>query len=133
MLIYFSSAVFVSYLRPDLVPANLSFYEGSSTGTVSTSSIFVNVDKQTEDRYAVNLLSYLLLFPACDPVDLVVKCVVHCVKTMMHGTQREGMQMCHAQDAHTHTHTRLIVTCDLTSHGLIGDVYLGTGESVTDR
>lgn len=33
----------------------------------------------------------------------------------------------------THTHTRLIVTCDLTSHGLIGDVYLGTGESAVQQ
>ncbi|XP_019956496.2 phosphatidylinositol 4-phosphate 5-kinase type-1 beta [Paralichthys olivaceus] len=43
-------AVFSSYLRPDLVPANPSFYEGSSMGTISTSSIFVNVDHQTEER-----------------------------------------------------------------------------------
>ncbi|XP_051279639.1 phosphatidylinositol 4-phosphate 5-kinase type-1 beta [Dicentrarchus labrax] len=43
-------AVFGSYLRPDLVPANPSFYEGSSMGTISTSSIFVNVDNQTEER-----------------------------------------------------------------------------------
>ncbi|XP_034397033.1 phosphatidylinositol 4-phosphate 5-kinase type-1 beta isoform X2 [Cyclopterus lumpus] len=40
---------FGSYLRPDLVPANPSFYEGSSMGTISTSSIFVNVDKERED------------------------------------------------------------------------------------
>uniref|UniRef100_A0A8C4IJS3 PIPK domain-containing protein n=1 Tax=Dicentrarchus labrax TaxID=13489 RepID=A0A8C4IJS3_DICLA len=46
-----SAAVFGSYLRPDLVPANPSFYEGSSMGTISTSSIFVNVDNQTEERY----------------------------------------------------------------------------------
>lgn len=43
-------AVFGSYLRPDLVPANPSFFEGSSMGTISTSSIFVNVDNQTEER-----------------------------------------------------------------------------------
>ncbi|CAG5922578.1 phosphatidylinositol 4-phosphate 5-kinase type-1 beta isoform 1-T2 [Menidia menidia] len=43
-------AVFGSYLRPDLVPANPCFYEGSSMGTISTSSIFVNVDNQTEER-----------------------------------------------------------------------------------
>lgn len=43
-------AVFGSYLRPDIVPANPSFYEGSSMGTISTSSIFVNVENQTEDR-----------------------------------------------------------------------------------
>ncbi|KAG8012087.1 Phosphatidylinositol 4-phosphate 5-kinase type-1 beta, partial [Nibea albiflora] len=43
-------AVFGSYLRPDLVPVNPSFYEGSSMGTISTSSIFVNVDNQTEER-----------------------------------------------------------------------------------
>lgn len=43
-------AVFGSYLRPDLVPANPSFYEGSSMGTISTSSIFVNVDNQTGER-----------------------------------------------------------------------------------
>ncbi|XP_067464504.1 phosphatidylinositol 4-phosphate 5-kinase type-1 beta isoform X1 [Thunnus thynnus] len=43
-------AVFGSYLRPDLVPANPSFYEGSSMGTISTSSIFVNVDNQTDER-----------------------------------------------------------------------------------
>lgn len=48
----FSSAVFGSYLRPDLVPANPSFYEGSSMGTISTSSIFVNVDNQTDERYS---------------------------------------------------------------------------------
>uniref|UniRef100_A0A3B4USS7 Phosphatidylinositol-4-phosphate 5-kinase, type I, beta b n=1 Tax=Seriola dumerili TaxID=41447 RepID=A0A3B4USS7_SERDU len=48
-------AVFGSYLRPDLVPANPLFYEGSSMGTISTSSIFVNVDNQTEDRYGVYL------------------------------------------------------------------------------
>uniref|UniRef100_A0A7N6AG84 PIPK domain-containing protein n=1 Tax=Anabas testudineus TaxID=64144 RepID=A0A7N6AG84_ANATE len=47
-------AVFGSYLRPDLVPANPSFYEGSSMGTISTSSIFVNVDNQTEERYGIN-------------------------------------------------------------------------------
>lgn len=58
----FSSAVFGSYLRPDLVPANPSFYEGSSMGTISTSSIFVNVDNQTEERYSVYLSSFLL-FP----------------------------------------------------------------------
>uniref|UniRef100_A0A8C5I9K9 Phosphatidylinositol 4-phosphate 5-kinase type-1 beta-like n=1 Tax=Gouania willdenowi TaxID=441366 RepID=A0A8C5I9K9_GOUWI len=43
-------AGFGSYLRPDLVPANPSFYEGSSVGTISSSSIFVNVDNQTDDR-----------------------------------------------------------------------------------
>ncbi|KAK5871364.1 hypothetical protein PBY51_004249 [Eleginops maclovinus] len=43
-------AVFGSYLRPDLVPANPSFYEGSSMGTISTSSIFVSVDNKTEER-----------------------------------------------------------------------------------
>lgn len=49
-MIYFSSAVFGSYLRPDLVPAHPSYYDGSSTGTISNSSVFVNVDNQTEDR-----------------------------------------------------------------------------------
>lgn len=48
-----SAAVFGSYLRPDLVPANPSFYEGSSMGTISTSSIFVNLDNQTEERYCL--------------------------------------------------------------------------------
>nr|XP_020450174.1 phosphatidylinositol 4-phosphate 5-kinase type-1 beta-like isoform X2 [Monopterus albus] len=43
-------AVFGSYLRPDLVPVNLSFYDGYSMGTISTSSIYVNVDNQTEER-----------------------------------------------------------------------------------
>ncbi|KAF6729553.1 Phosphatidylinositol 4-phosphate 5-kinase type-1 beta [Oryzias melastigma] len=43
-------AIFGSYLRPDLVPANPSFYDGSSMGTISTSTIFVNVDNQTEER-----------------------------------------------------------------------------------
>ncbi|XP_067378401.1 phosphatidylinositol 4-phosphate 5-kinase type-1 beta isoform X1 [Channa argus] len=43
-------AVFGSYLRPDLVPVNPSFYKGSSMGTISTSSIFVNVDSQPEER-----------------------------------------------------------------------------------
>uniref|UniRef100_A0A667XPN7 Phosphatidylinositol-4-phosphate 5-kinase, type I, beta b n=1 Tax=Myripristis murdjan TaxID=586833 RepID=A0A667XPN7_9TELE len=48
--------VFGSYLRPDLVPATPSFYEGSSMGTISTSSIFVNMDNQTEERYSTTLL-----------------------------------------------------------------------------
>ncbi|KAF7200123.1 phosphatidylinositol 4-phosphate 5-kinase type-1 beta [Nothobranchius furzeri] len=39
-----------SYLRPDRISANPSFFEGSSVGTISTSSIFVNVDNRTEDR-----------------------------------------------------------------------------------
>ncbi|KAM3867551.1 phosphatidylinositol 4-phosphate 5-kinase type-1 beta [Diretmus argenteus] len=43
-------AVFDSYLRPDLVPATPSFYEDSSMGTISTSSIFVNLNNQTENR-----------------------------------------------------------------------------------
>ncbi|XP_056276147.1 phosphatidylinositol 4-phosphate 5-kinase type-1 beta isoform X2 [Pseudoliparis swirei] len=34
----------------DLVPANPSFYEGSSMGTISTSSIFVNVENKTKER-----------------------------------------------------------------------------------
>ncbi|XP_013884467.1 phosphatidylinositol 4-phosphate 5-kinase type-1 beta [Austrofundulus limnaeus] len=42
--------MFSSHVQPDLVPANQSFYEGSSVGTISTSSIFVNVDNQTEER-----------------------------------------------------------------------------------
>ncbi|XP_056136449.1 phosphatidylinositol 4-phosphate 5-kinase type-1 beta [Lampris incognitus] len=42
--------VYGSYLRPDLVPATPSFYDGSSMGTISTSSIFVNLDNQTENR-----------------------------------------------------------------------------------
>lgn len=57
----FSLAVFGSYLRPDLVPANPSFYEGSSMGTISTSSIFVNVDNQTEERYRVSLSLSLII------------------------------------------------------------------------
>lgn len=44
------SAVFGSYLRPDLVPPNPSAYVGSSMGTISSSSIFVCVDNQTEER-----------------------------------------------------------------------------------
>lgn len=51
LLLHFSSAVFGSYLRPDLVPANHSYYDVSSVGTISNSSVFVNVDNQTEDRY----------------------------------------------------------------------------------
>ncbi|XP_072289915.1 phosphatidylinositol 4-phosphate 5-kinase type-1 beta [Eucyclogobius newberryi] len=43
-------AVFGSYRRPDLVPATPLFYDGSSMGTISTSSIFVNVDNQTDER-----------------------------------------------------------------------------------
>lgn len=50
-VIYVSSAVFGSYLRPDLVPVNPSYYGGSSMGTISNSSVFVNVDDQTEERY----------------------------------------------------------------------------------
>lgn len=49
--VHFSSAVFGSYLRPDLVPANHAYYDSSSMGTISNSSVFVNVDNQTEDRY----------------------------------------------------------------------------------
>lgn len=45
-----SSGVFGSFLRPDLVPANPSFYEAYSMGTISTSSIYVNVESQTEER-----------------------------------------------------------------------------------
>uniref|UniRef100_A0A8D0A025 Phosphatidylinositol-4-phosphate 5-kinase, type I, beta b n=1 Tax=Sander lucioperca TaxID=283035 RepID=A0A8D0A025_SANLU len=52
-----TQAVFGSYLRPDLVPANPSFYEGSSMGTISTSSIFVSVNNQTDERYALRLYS----------------------------------------------------------------------------
>uniref|UniRef100_A0A8C9ZZQ3 Phosphatidylinositol-4-phosphate 5-kinase, type I, beta b n=1 Tax=Sander lucioperca TaxID=283035 RepID=A0A8C9ZZQ3_SANLU len=50
-----TQAVFGSYLRPDLVPANPSFYEGSSMGTISTSSIFVSepgIDQPTLDDVA---------------------------------------------------------------------------------
>ncbi|XP_030215470.1 phosphatidylinositol 4-phosphate 5-kinase type-1 beta [Gadus morhua] len=43
-------AVFGCYLRPDLVPPHSSCYNGSSMGTISTSSIFVNLDSQTEPR-----------------------------------------------------------------------------------
>ncbi|MEQ2237380.1 hypothetical protein ILYODFUR_022548 [Ilyodon furcidens] len=39
-----SSAVFGSFLHPDLVSANTSFH------VLSTSSIYVNVENQTEDR-----------------------------------------------------------------------------------
>uniref|UniRef100_A0A8C9ZW98 Phosphatidylinositol-4-phosphate 5-kinase, type I, beta b n=1 Tax=Sander lucioperca TaxID=283035 RepID=A0A8C9ZW98_SANLU len=52
-----TQAVFGSYLRPDLVPANPSFYEGSSMGTISTSSIFVSVNNQTDERYEWTLQS----------------------------------------------------------------------------
>uniref|UniRef100_A0A4W5KZ86 Phosphatidylinositol-4-phosphate 5-kinase, type I, beta b n=1 Tax=Hucho hucho TaxID=62062 RepID=A0A4W5KZ86_9TELE len=40
--------VFGSYLRPDLVPDTPSSYEGSSMGTISSSSIFVNLETQDE-------------------------------------------------------------------------------------
>ncbi|XP_060893996.1 phosphatidylinositol 4-phosphate 5-kinase type-1 beta isoform X1 [Labrus mixtus] len=53
--------VFGSYDRPDLVPAIPSFYEGSSMGTISTSSIFVNVDNQTEEREDVGSSSTFTL------------------------------------------------------------------------
>ncbi|XP_068616871.1 phosphatidylinositol 4-phosphate 5-kinase type-1 beta [Brachionichthys hirsutus] len=43
-------AVFGSYQRPDLVPASMSFYKGSSMGTISSSSIFVSVDDRTGER-----------------------------------------------------------------------------------
>ncbi|XP_007559361.1 phosphatidylinositol 4-phosphate 5-kinase type-1 beta isoform X3 [Poecilia formosa] len=43
-------AVFGSFLRPDLVPANPSFYDASSMGTISSSSIYVNVESQTGER-----------------------------------------------------------------------------------
>lgn len=53
-------AVFGSYLRPDLVPANPSFYEGSSMGTISTSSIFVSVDNKTERDDAASSSTFTL-------------------------------------------------------------------------
>uniref|UniRef100_A0AAV2MRJ3 PIPK domain-containing protein n=1 Tax=Knipowitschia caucasica TaxID=637954 RepID=A0AAV2MRJ3_KNICA len=49
-------AVFGSYLRPNLVPATpSSFYDGSSMGTISTSSIFVNVENQTDESSTFTL------------------------------------------------------------------------------
>ncbi|KAJ4919247.1 hypothetical protein JOQ06_019455 [Pogonophryne albipinna] len=53
-------AVFGSYLRPDLVPANPSFYEGSSMGIISTSSIFVSVDNKTERDDAASSSTFTL-------------------------------------------------------------------------
>ncbi|KAK5910111.1 hypothetical protein CesoFtcFv8_003979 [Champsocephalus esox] len=53
-------AVFGSYLRPDLVPANPSFFEGSSMGTISTSSIFVSVDNKTERDDAASSSTFTL-------------------------------------------------------------------------
>uniref|UniRef100_A0A3B3VY03 PIPK domain-containing protein n=1 Tax=Poecilia latipinna TaxID=48699 RepID=A0A3B3VY03_9TELE len=52
-----SSAVFGSFLRPDLVPANPSFYDASSMGTISSSSIYVNVESQTGESSPLNVLS----------------------------------------------------------------------------
>lgn len=69
--VFFFSAVFGSYLRPDLVPANPSFFEGSSMGTISTSSIFVSVGNKTE-RYSVY---FAFMKTLC--VDLWVECVVY--------------------------------------------------------
>ncbi|XP_012716805.2 phosphatidylinositol 4-phosphate 5-kinase type-1 beta [Fundulus heteroclitus] len=43
-------AVFGSFRRPDLVPANTSFYEASSMGTISSSSVYVNVESQIGER-----------------------------------------------------------------------------------
>ncbi|KAI9521570.1 Phosphatidylinositol 4-phosphate 5-kinase type-1 beta [Dissostichus eleginoides] len=53
-------AVFGSYLHPNLVPANPSFYEGSSMGTISTSSIFVSVDNKTERDDAASSSTFTL-------------------------------------------------------------------------
>ncbi|XP_033947216.2 LOW QUALITY PROTEIN: phosphatidylinositol 4-phosphate 5-kinase type-1 beta-like [Pseudochaenichthys georgianus] len=53
-------AVFGSYLRPDLVPANPSFFEGSSMGTISTSSIFVSVGNKTERDDAASSSTFTL-------------------------------------------------------------------------
>ncbi|KAM7018385.1 phosphatidylinositol 4-phosphate 5-kinase type-1 beta isoform 1-T1 [Tautogolabrus adspersus] len=53
--------VFGSYHRPDLVPAIPSFYEGYSMGTISDSSIFVNVENQTEEREEVGSSSTFTL------------------------------------------------------------------------
>ncbi|XP_077418217.1 phosphatidylinositol 4-phosphate 5-kinase type-1 beta [Vanacampus margaritifer] len=43
-------AVFGSYQHPELVPANSSYFKGSSMGTLSSSSILVGVDNQTDER-----------------------------------------------------------------------------------
>ncbi|CAB1322078.1 unnamed protein product, partial [Coregonus sp. 'balchen'] len=47
--------VFGSYLCPDLVPATPSSYEGSSMGTISSSSIFVNLETKSEDSSTFTL------------------------------------------------------------------------------
>lgn len=82
----FPSAVFGSYLRPDLVPANPSFYEGSSMGTISTSSIFVNVDNQTEERYVIHLPRHSFLLAVITSWLVVDKQFI----TMMQGCYTEG-------------------------------------------
>ncbi|XP_077376687.1 phosphatidylinositol 4-phosphate 5-kinase type-1 beta [Festucalex cinctus] len=43
-------AVFGSYQHPELVPANSSYFKGSSMGTLSSSSVLVGVDNQTDER-----------------------------------------------------------------------------------
>ncbi|CAB1319914.1 unnamed protein product [Coregonus sp. 'balchen'] len=60
--------VFGSYLRPDLVPATSSFYEGSSMGTISSSSIFVNLETQSEDRYLYPPSTSVPSLPSMSPL-----------------------------------------------------------------
>lgn len=62
--LFISPVMFGLHLQPDLVPANQTFDEGSSMGTISTSSIFVNVDNQTEERYFL-LVSFWNLTETC--------------------------------------------------------------------
>lgn len=86
-----SSAVFGSYLRPDLVPANHSRYDGSSVGTTSNSSVFVNVDNQTEDRYDLGpCLCSSQGFNLCVP----------------YPSTRGNDAALKPREGHTHTHTR---------------------------
>lgn len=120
----FYLAVFGSYLRPDLVPANPSFYEGSSMGTISTSSIFVNVDNQTEDRYGIYLFTFLLFPTHC--VDLEVE-----LKTLKPWCKREYTAVLTTvlpRLTHKHTHTyahTLPRYCHLCSD-VVGDSHIHT-------
>ena len=128
-----SSAVFGSYLRPDLVPANPSFYEGSSMGTISTSSIFVGVDHQTEDRWVSLSPTHL---PAASIGSLPRVDLKACVCSVSSHNQdscgleyKKGRHVNMHCPTHARDHTRPR-KCHLTSHDPIGDVRHGAGDSV---
>lgn len=131
-----SAAVFGSYLRPDLVPANPSFYEGSSMGTISTSSIFVNLDNQTEERYCLFSLctrSYCCHYSvtpcwlSAGKNKYFITLKQWCKVPVHNTTLRAGREASRLATPNTHSHA--ITTFALTSHGLLGDMRHRAGDS----